>query len=150
MWSIDDHHHRQQPSATIIGLASSTARFLRDYTIYRRPTRVTDSLPKRPAGKRRGRWKKEDASFLVFPGDITDWPSQLWLCLKGPAEPAIKLCNKSRKKGRQEAERYTWNINGHLDLPFTENKNVKGKKNIIWIIKREKKKSSACRTWSGG
>ena len=50
---------------------------------------------------------KEDASFLVFPGDITDWPSHLWLSLKGPAEPAIKLFNKSRKKGRQEAERYT-------------------------------------------
>ena len=58
-------------------------------------------------GKEEEDEKKEDASFLVFPGDITDWPSQLWLCLKGPAEPAIKLCNKSRKKGRQEAERYT-------------------------------------------
>ena len=67
------------------------------------PTRC----PKGPPGKEEEDEKKEDASFLVFPGDITDWPSQLWLSLKGPAEPAIKLCNKSRKKGRQEAERYT-------------------------------------------
>ena len=33
-------------------------------------------------GKEEEDEKKEDASFLVFPGDITDWPSQLWLSLK--------------------------------------------------------------------